>query len=58
VLTDLTSQRNALSAVSLDEEAANLTAYQRAYQAASKIFSIANDLMASAINLGTNSPVS
>jgi len=58
VLTDLTSQRNALSAVSLDEEAANLTAYQRSYQAASKIFSIANDLMASAINLGTNSPVS
>jgi flagellar hook-associated protein 1 FlgK len=58
MLTQLTSQRNSLSSVSLDEEAASLTAYQRAYQAAAKVFSIADDLMASAINLGTQSSVS
>jgi flagellar hook-associated protein 1 len=57
ILTQLTTQRNALSSVSLDEEAANLTAYQRAYQAASKVFSIADTLMASAINLGTETTV-
>lgn len=58
ILTQLTTQRNALSSVSLDEEAANLTAYQRAYQAASKVFSIADTVMSSAINLGTETSVS
>ncbi|RZU39544.1 flagellar hook-associated protein FlgK [Edaphobacter modestus] len=57
-LTQLTSQRNSLSSVSLDEEAANLTQYQRAYQAAAKIFSITDELMASAINLGVTTSVS
>jgi flagellar hook-associated protein 1 FlgK len=58
MLTQLTSQRNALSGVSLDEEAANLTNYQRAYQAAAKIFSIADQIMSSALNLGVNTSVS
>jgi flagellar hook-associated protein 1 FlgK len=57
-LTQLTSQRNALSGVSLDEEAANLTQYQRAYEAAAKIFSITDELMASALNLGVTTAVS
>lgn len=57
-LTQLTSQRNSLSGVSLDEEAANLTKYQRAYQAASKVFSIVDTILASAINLGTQTTVS
>lgn len=57
-LSQLTSQRNSLSGVSLDEEAANLTNYQRAYQAASKIFSITDELMASALNLGVPSAFS
>ncbi|HTH52917.1 MAG TPA: flagellar hook-associated protein FlgK [Edaphobacter sp.] len=57
-LSQLTSQRNALSGVSLDEEAANLTNYQRAYQAAAKVFSITDELMASALNLGVDSAVS
>lgn len=57
-LSQLTSQRNALSGVSLDEEAANLTQYQRAYEAAAKIFSITDELMASAINLGVTTSVS
>jgi flagellar hook-associated protein 1 FlgK len=58
ILTQLTSQRNALSGVSLDEEAANLTNYQRAYQAAAKVFSIADEIMSSALNLGVNTSVS
>jgi flagellar hook-associated protein 1 FlgK len=56
-LTQLTTQRDSLSAVSSDEEAANLTQYQRAYQAASEVFSIVNSLMASAINLGEETTV-
>jgi flagellar hook-associated protein 1 FlgK len=58
MLSQLTSQRNALSAVSLDEEAANLTQYQRAYEAAAKLFSIADEMMASALNLGVTTAVS
>jgi flagellar hook-associated protein 1 len=43
--------------VSLDQEAANLTQYQRSYQAASQVFSIVNTLMASALNLGEETTV-
>ncbi len=57
-LTQLTTQQDALSGVSLDEEAANLTQYQRSYQAASQVFNIVNTLMASAINLGVETTVS
>jgi len=58
MLTQLTTQRNSLSGVSLDEEAANLTQYQRAYQAAAKVLSIVNSIMAGAINLGEQTTVS
>lgn len=58
ILTQLTSQRNALSGVSLDEEASNLTQYQRSYEAAAKVFSIVNSIMASALNLGVQTSVS
>ncbi len=57
-LTQLTTQRDSLSAVSSDEEAANLTQFQRSYQAASEVFNIVNTLMASAINLGEETTVS
>jgi flagellar hook-associated protein 1 FlgK len=57
-LAQLTTQRNALSGVSLDEEAANLTNYQRAYEAAAKVFSIVDLLMATALNLGVPTSVS
>ena len=57
-LTQLTTQQNALSGVSLDEEAANLTQYQRSYQAASQVFAIINTLLASEINLGYEATVS
>src|SRR5271170_3017488 len=57
-LTQLTTQRDSLSSVSSDEEASNLTQYQRSYQAASQVFSIVDTLMASAINLGEETTVS
>jgi flagellar hook-associated protein 1 len=57
-LTQLTTQRDSLSSVSLDEEASNLTQYQRAYQAAAQVFNIANSVMASALNLGVETAVS
>ncbi|MBB5345368.1 flagellar hook-associated protein 1 FlgK [Edaphobacter lichenicola] len=56
-LTQLTTHRNSLSSVSSDEEASNLTQYQRSYQAASQVFSIVDTLMASAINLGEQTTV-
>jgi flagellar hook-associated protein 1 FlgK len=56
-LTQLTTQRDSLSGVSLDEEAANLTQYQRAYQSAAQVFNIANSIMASALNLGVETAV-
>ena len=56
-LTQLTTQRDSFSAVSLDQEAANLTQYQRAYQSAAQVFNIANTVMASALNLGVETTV-
>jgi flagellar hook-associated protein 1 FlgK len=57
-LSQLTTQRNALSGVSLDEEASSLTNYQRAYEAAAKVFSIVDQMMATALNLGVPTSVS
>lgn len=57
-LTQLTTQRDSLSGVSLDEEAANLTQYQRSYEAAAKVFTIVDTLMADALNLGVEAAVS
>lgn len=58
IQTQLSTQRDSISGVSLDEEASNLTEYQRSYQAAAKLLSILNTLMGAAINLGTETPVS
>jgi flagellar hook-associated protein 1 FlgK len=57
-LTQLTTQRDSLSRVNLDTEASNLTTYQRSYQAAAQVMTIVDRLMASAINLGTQTTVS
>ena len=57
-LTQLTSQRDSVSAVSLDEEASDLTQYQRSYEAASKIFTIVDQLLADSLNLGVEAAVS
>jgi flagellar hook-associated protein 1 FlgK len=57
-LTQLTTQRDSLSAVSLDTEAANLSQYQKSYQAAAQLLTVLDSLMATAINLGTQTTVS
>jgi flagellar hook-associated protein 1 FlgK len=51
-LTQLTTQQSAQSSVSLDQEAANLTLYERSYNAAARVFTIVDQLMAVALNLG------
>jgi flagellar hook-associated protein 1 FlgK len=58
VLDQTTTQVANVFGVSLDTEAANLTQYQRAYEAAAKVLSIVNELMAQAINLGQQTTVS
>ena len=57
-VTQLQTVRNSLSSVNLNDEAAFMQQFERAYQAASKIFAILNRIMASAINLGEQSTVS
>jgi flagellar hook-associated protein 1 FlgK len=56
-LTQLTTQQSAQSSVSLDQEAANLMLYERSYAAAAKVFTIVDQLMASALNLGEQTTV-
>lgn len=56
-LTQLQTQRNSLSAVNLNEEAASLENLQNSFNAASKVFTILDTLMSSAINLGVQTAV-
>jgi len=53
-LSHLENQRDAISGVSLDEEAANLLRYQRAFQAAARVVSAVDEMMRIAVNLGRN----
>ncbi len=46
----VTSQRDAVSGVSLDEEMANLLKYQRAFQASSRVFTTIDDLLDTVVN--------
>jgi flagellar hook-associated protein 1 FlgK len=48
----LLSQRESLIGVNLDEEAINLVKFQKAFEAASRVVSTTNDLLATLINLG------
>ncbi len=57
-LTQLTTQRDSLSAVSLDTEAVNLSQYQKSYQASAQLLTVLDQLMATAINLGQQTTVS
>jgi flagellar hook-associated protein 1 FlgK len=52
VVQQLQTQRDSVSGVSLDEEAANLVQFQRAYQAAARIVNVVDTLTQTAINLG------
>jgi flagellar hook-associated protein 1 len=56
-VTQLTTQRNSLSEVNLNDEASSLTNLERSYQAASQFFTILDAVMASAINLGDQTAV-
>jgi flagellar hook-associated protein 1 len=53
VVGQLQTQRNSVSGVSMDEEAANLVRFQRAYQAAARVVSTIDQMTQTAINLGT-----
>ena len=53
VLQQLQDQRGSISGVSLDEEAANMTQYQQAYDAAARIVTTINQMMETVINMGT-----
>lgn len=52
ILQQLQDQRGSISSVSLDEEAANIVQYQTAYQAAARVVSTINALLADTVNLG------
>lgn len=52
VLDQAQSARDSLSAVNLDEEAANLIKYQQAYQAAAKVLATGNTLFETLLSLG------
>lgn len=52
ILGQLQDQRGSISGVSLDEEAANLVQYQRAYDAAARVVTSINEMLDAAVNLG------
>ncbi|HYU46615.1 MAG TPA: flagellar hook-associated protein FlgK [Terriglobales bacterium] len=52
ILRQLQDQRSSISAVSLDEEAANMVKYQTAYQAAARVVTTVNSMLDAAVNLG------
>jgi flagellar hook-associated protein 1 FlgK len=54
-LTGAQAARQQQSGVSLDQEAANITAYQRSYEANAQVVSILNQLTQDVINMGTPS---
>jgi len=53
ILNQLQDQRGSISGVSLDEEAANLVQYQRAFDAAAQVITTINDMLYTVINMGT-----
>jgi len=57
ILQQLNDQRGSVSGVSLNEEAANMIQYQTAYQAAARVVTTVNSLLADAVNLGIESAV-
>jgi flagellar hook-associated protein 1 len=52
VLQQLQDQRGSISGVSLDEEAANMVQYQRAYDASAQIVTAVNQMFETLINMG------
>jgi flagellar hook-associated protein 1 FlgK len=54
MLTQLQNQRNALSGVSLDEQATNLIQYQRAFEAAARVINAVDECTQTALGIGIN----
>lgn len=52
VLQQITSERESLAGVNLDEEATNLITYQRAFEAAARVISVSSDMLSTLVNLG------
>jgi flagellar hook-associated protein 1 FlgK len=57
-VTQLQTQNDALSGVNLNDEASSMSTLERSYQAASRVFTMLNTIMASALNLGDQTTVS
>jgi flagellar hook-associated protein 1 FlgK len=57
-LTQLQNQIGSLSGVSLNDEAASLETLEQSYQAASKVFTVLDQVMTSALNLGVETSYS
>jgi flagellar hook-associated protein 1 len=57
-LTQLQNQIGALSGVSLNDEAASIETLEQSYQAASKLFTVLDQVMVSALNLGVETTYS
>jgi len=57
-LTQMQSQISSLSSVNLDEEASSLEGLEKSYEAASKVFTILSQVMATALNLGVETAIS
>lgn len=51
VVTAIQNNRDSISGVSLDEEMSNLIKYEQAYQAASRMIAVADELIQSVLNL-------
>ncbi len=56
-VTQLQTQNDALSSVSLNDEASSMQTLERSYQAASEVFAILNTVMAAALNQGVETSV-
>jgi len=52
ILRQLEDQRGGISGVSLDEEAANLIRYQRAFEASARVITTVSELLDTIINIG------
>ena len=51
MISQLESQRDSISGVNLDEEMINLTRFQRAFEAASKVVKTVDEMMQTIINM-------
>ena len=56
ILQQLQNERQAVSGVSLDEEAAKLINFQRAFEAAARVVSVVDEMTYSLLNIGSTVP--